>query len=61
MDEISKKDTQMANGTSSLLESFTDHSPCIDDIADFTERFYGLPVIVLLKVTVRLPENYLER
>lgn len=37
--------------------SSTDCSPCIDDLVDFTERFDGFPVVVLPKVTIKLPEE----
>ncbi|XP_068701682.1 archaemetzincin-2-like isoform X2 [Montipora foliosa] len=38
-------------------QSSSDCSPCIDDLADFTQRFYGLPVVILPVVSIKLPES----
>lgn len=36
-------------------QSGTDCNPSIDDLADYTERFYSLPVVVLPAVKLKLP------
>lgn len=36
-------------------QSDSDCNPCIDDLADYTRRFYSLPVVVLPAVKLKLP------
>lgn len=38
-------------------QSVSDCNPCIDDLTDYTERFYSLPVVVLPTVKLKLPSK----
>ena len=38
-------------------ESVSNCNPCIDDLTDYTERFYSLPVVVLPTVKLKLPSK----
>ena len=38
-------------------QNVSDCNPCIDDLTDYTERFYSLPVVVLPAVKLKLPSK----
>lgn len=38
-------------------QTVSDCHPCIDDLADYTERFYSLPVVVLPTVKLKQPSK----
>lgn len=37
--------------------SNSDCSPCLSDLADYTERFYALPVVVLPEMKLKIPKK----